>query len=387
MKKHLKYFLTENFDVIGLVFPVLSALSWFKFKSNICFILAAIGVILYFILGVPMKKMANRIRKDIKYDEFGRLKGMEDYNDLSRTERKKMAIQSMKDDDRILKKAEIEKLTKPGSEAPDEDLEKLIGMDNVKEQIRIMRARMMFEQEMNPQTKKQKKGRVVYLTNGAMSGRHMVFTGPPGTGKTTVARIITGYLYQFGYIQENKCVEVDGNFLKSPINTGRKTELVIQHSYGGVLFIDEAYILINNGDEAIATLLKQMEDNRDRFILIVAGYTKEMNRFLAMNPGFKSRFQEFIDFPNYSPKELFQIFKSMAATAKPTAYEVDDDVYTPLKTLLIKEARLPSYANARTVRSILDKSIGNHALNWDRGKVERDRLKTISPDDIPVSMQ
>ena len=143
-----------------------------------------------------------------------------------------------------------------------------------------MVARLQFESRSNTN----KKGKMKTQQQNGMSGRHMVFYGAPGTGKTTVARILTGFLYQYGYIKENKCVEVDGNFLKAGADTALKTELVIRQAYNGVLFVDEAYSLMDSmdgsGREAIATLIKQMEDNRDRFILILAGYTDEMKYLL-----------------------------------------------------------------------------------------------------------
>lgn len=145
---------------------------------------------------------------------------------------------------------------------------------------------MKFEQETRK--KKYDKKKRQYGTNG----RHYVFYGSAGTGKTTVARIITGFLYKYGYIKENKCIEIDGNFLKARDMSDTKTKLLIQQAYGGVLFIDEAYAILDGsaeyGNAVIATLIKEMEDNRDKFTVILAGYKNDMKGLLDSNEALKA---------------------------------------------------------------------------------------------------
>jgi SpoVK/Ycf46/Vps4 family AAA+-type ATPase len=156
---------------------------------------------------------------------------------------------------------------------------------------------------------------------------HMVFSGNPGTGKTSVARIIAQVYGCLGLLKGGQLIEVDrsglvGNFVGQ---TATKTKKVIETATGGVLFIDEAYALTNNSDdkdfghEAIETLLKAMEDHRDELVVIVAGYTNKMDAFLASNPGLLSRFPRVISFPDYSRDELFEIF---ARTANQNKYFV-----------------------------------------------------------------
>lgn len=144
----------------------------------------------------------------------------------------------------------------------------------------------------------------------------MVFIGSSGTGKTTAARIIAGFLYKYGFIKENKCLETDGNFLKvsTAADTAAKTEMVLREAQGGVLFIDEAYALAMDasGEAATATLMKCMEDDRGRVVVILAGYTDEMAKLISSNPGFASRFRDYIEFPDYTDQELCEIFQLMA---------------------------------------------------------------------------
>lgn len=190
------------------------------------------------------------------------------------------------------------------------------------------------------------------------------------THNTTIARILTSFLYKYGYIKENKCLEIDGNFLKAGTESAIKTEMILRHAYGGVLFIDEAYALMdssdNSGEQVIATLIKQMEDQRGKFILILAGYTNEMRQLIDMNPGFESRIKEYLHFPDYTADEMRDILKYMA---KKNNFTVDESAFRNYDTIVARERGLKSFGNARTVRNILDKAIDKHSLNIATGKL------------------
>ena len=233
----------------------------------------------------PLHEMRIFYRSKAEYDEFGRSKSKGSYERLSKKERDAIDLQTTADMERIVSSEVLKKITKEGSKNPDSDMNELIGLQPVKDKMHEMVARMEFEAEdAKDKKKKKKKKNATTLEETSFSGRHMVFTGSPGTGKTTIARIMTGFLYKYGYIKENKCVEVDGNFLKAGEYTEQKVKLVVQRAFGGVLFIDEAYALMYGAGaaDAIATLIKQMEDNRGRFIVILAGYTNEMRELLYM---------------------------------------------------------------------------------------------------------
>lgn len=235
----------------------------------------------------------------------------------------------------------------------EEELEQLIGLSSVKRMIRKIKAYA-------------KKNVGSYGFN-----LHMCFQGNPGTGKTEVARILSRILYSAGVLPEAKLVETDSTGLLGRFvgETGPKTQRKIQEAMGGVLFIDEAYALCagstvsgasrNYGDEAIAVLLKEMEDHRGQFCVVLAGYKNEMEKMLNMNPGFKSRIQFSIDFPDYSREELGQIATSFLTAKK---YGIADDALDRLLDVAEYYRQRPNFANARTIRSIVDQVILNQNL-------------------------
>lgn len=224
-------------------------------------------------------------------------------------------------------------------------LGELIGLSGIKESIRKIKA---------------------YALNNKDSedlNIHMCFLGNPGSGKTEVARYIAGILYENKILPTNKVIEVDRSGLVSQYfgATAEKTSRVISRAMGGVLFIDEAYALGNNADvgtdygkEAIDTLVKAMEDYRGKFCVILAGYKNEMLQMLSTNPGFKSRIQFMLDFPNYSRDELKSITELML---KNRHYTIGDTALSRILDITDIKRKDPNFANAREIRNILDQVI------------------------------
>lgn len=197
---------------------------------------------------------------------------------------------------------------------------------------------------------------------------HMVFSGNPGTGKTTVARMMGKIYRKLGVLSKGHLTEVDRSGLVSGYvgQTAIKTKKVIDSALGGVLFIDEAYTLTAStgsndfGIEAVNTLLKAMEDNRDDFVVIVAGYPELMQDFLDSNPGLRSRFNKKILFEDYTAEELVDIFSGICGKS---FYEVTDDAYACVQEFFTKrcEQKLPGFANGRDVRNFFEKTLTNQA--------------------------
>ena len=234
----------------------------------------------------------------------------------------------------------------------EEELEQLIGLKSIKKTIRKIKA----------YAKKNKDNSSLNL--------HMCFYGNPGTGKTEVARILSRILYDAGVLSEAKVVETDafGLIGKYVGETGPKTKAKIEDAMGGVLFIDEAYALVssrensNYGDEAIAVLLKEMEDKRGKFCTILAGYKNEMQNLIAKNPGFDSRLQFKLDFPDYTREELADIALMMA---KKQGYDIETNALSRMLDITDYERNKPNYANARNIRNILDQVILNQNLRTE----------------------
>lgn len=218
---------------------------------------------------------------------------------------------------------------------------------------------------------------------------HMCFYGNPGTGKTEVARIMSRILFESGVLAEAKLVETDARGLigKFVGETAPKTEAKIKDAMGGVLFIDEAYSLSDGlgadgkstsyGDEAIATLLKEMEDKRGKFCVVLAGYKEEMQNMLSVNPGFESRIQFTLDFPDYTREELAEIATVFLEKKK---YSIKNDALERVLDVTEWYRERPNFANARTIRNILDQVIMNQNLRVDESDGEVDEYLIIKDD-------
>ena len=218
--------------------------------------------------------------------------------------------------------------------------------------------------------------------------RHLVFTGNPGTGKTTVARLVSGIYRALGLLSQGQLVEVDRSELVAGYlgQTAMKTQEVVTSAIGGVLFIDEAYSLAGDqyGTEAVDTLVKEMEDQRDDLVIIVAGYPVPMQFFIAQNPGLASRFRTTIDFVDYTDDELVAIFRSIATGAD---YDVSDAVEARFLELLADQARDASFGNGRYARNVFEAAVGHQA--WRLREIDEptvEQLRSLEPEDLNATL-
>jgi probable Rubsico expression protein CbbX len=218
---------------------------------------------------------------------------------------------------------------------------------------------------------------------------HMSFTGNPGTGKTTVALRMAEILHRLGYVERPKVTSVTRDDLVGQYvgHTAPKTKEVLKRAQGGVLFIDEAYYLHrpenerDYGQEAIEILLQVMEAERDRLVVILAGYKDRMEDFFRSNPGMGSRVAHHIDFPDYTPQELMAIARLMLSQRE---YELDGDGEAALWSYVERRMRQPRFANARSIRNAIDRARLRQAgrLFERPGPLSREDLVTIAADDI-----
>lgn len=255
-----------------------------------------------------------------------------------------------------------------------EDLNSLIGLDNIKESLKELVSFMQF------------KNKTKDSLNIKNTNLHMVFLGNPGTGKTTVARMVSGILYNLKYIKQNKLIEVSAKDLIGQYvgQTAPKTMSVVEKALGGVLFIDEAYSLASSSsgnsfnEECVSTLIQAMENYRNDFVVIFAGYKKEMDAFLKSNSGIISRIGYTLDFKDYTIDELVLILKSMF---KKSGFLVEKNAIIKAKKIIEDFAQTENFGNARFVRNLYEKTIIKHAKNT-KNTTSKKALKTITTEDL-----
>lgn len=267
---------------------------------------------------------------------------------------------------------------KKPNKLPMEELSSLIGLKSVKEEIESLYNYIKIQK--------------IRIEKGIKSpplSYHCVFTGNPGTGKTTVARIVAQIYKELGILKKGHLVETDRSGLVAEYvgQTAIKTNSIIDKAIDGVLFIDEAYSLSEGGQgdfgkEAISTLIKRMEDDRERLVVILAGYSSNMDDFINTNPGLQSRFSRYIDFPDYSEEELLQIFLQ---NAKKGDYVLDENALTLLRGVLHDAIvhKDKNFGNARYVRNLFEKCIQNQANRLSEEKiVDKEKLCLLTAKDI-----
>jgi len=292
--------------------------------------------------------------------------------------------QTAKQDEDNKEKPDSVVVNEPLEGDPYQELDDLIGLGAVKDEVKSLANFVKLQKQR--QDKGLKTPKLSY---------HLVFTGSPGTGKTTVARIVARIYKDLGILKKGHTVETDRSGLVANYvgQTATKTNAVVDSALNGVLFIDEAYALVpenasqDYGQEAISTLLKRMEDDRDKLVVIIAGYTNEMKRFIDSNPGLQSRFNRYINFPDYTAGELTDIFKMYM---KKNQYTLESEAEEMLRERLTYavDHKDRNFGNARYVRNIFEKAIQAQAnrLSGRKGLNER-QLTEITVEDLDVAFK
>lgn len=251
------------------------------------------------------------------------------------------------------------------------ELNSLVGLNDIKKQIDNLIHLLRFNKKVNIDMSK--------------NNLHMVFTGNPGTGKTTVARIISDILYNLGYIKQNKLVEVSAKDLVADYvgQTSGKTFRVLKSAFGGVLFIDEAYSILSSGTssfgaECIATIIKMMEDHKDELVIIFAGYEKEMQEFIRANPGLKSRIGYEIKFNDYNVDELIEIFEILLNNNN---LKIEENAKELVREVIFESAKIENFGNGRYINNLFQNIVIEHAKNTSQTD-DVEKLYTITVSDV-----
>merc|ERR1712224_893550 len=277
----------------------------------------------------------------------------------------------------------------PTVEAALEQLNNIIGMAGVKEHVVSLRAQLQLNKE------RKEAGLVAGASTDSL---HMIFTGNPGTGKTTVARIVAELLKAMGILQRGHMVETGRSGLVAGYSgqTALKTKGVVESALGGILFVDEAYALVNTdkdafGKEALDTLIKMVEDHRDNLVVILAGYSGDMKDMVAQNPGVRSRFPTQIDFEDYSAHELYdiaeQMIKKVGLSIAPAAAGPEGLLFKRCEQIHQNKGR--QNGNGRDVRNLVEQAKRQQALRLLKidGKKTPEQLMSLEAADFDIEIK
>lgn len=254
------------------------------------------------------------------------------------------------------------------------ELNEMIGLGKIKKQINNLVSLLKFNKRANIDISK--------------FNLHMVFTGNPGTGKTTVARLLSDILYNLGYTKKNKLVEVSAKDLIAEYvgQTAGKTYNVLKSAFGGVLFIDEAYSIVESGSnssfasDCMTTILRVLEDQKDNLIVIFAGYEKQMENFIKFNPGLKSRIGYTIKFDDYTSQELLDIFKQLV---EKNNLKITDEALKKVEDIIEISKKVEDFGNARYINQIYQDILIEHSRNVENIE-DNENLMVITEDDIDI---
>lgn len=328
-------------------------------ESGVILVVCAIAGVVF--IKIP-KNMRQEARQSLSSDKYGnRTVG---YKNLSKDEKRNVDVMLAAQDERLLPESEFKTMVKQGAKNPEKELEELVGLSTVKQRVKELQALADYSQNNQ--------------------GRHMCFLGNPGTGKTTVGRIITGFLYKTKYIKNNVMIYTDAANIVASGGPAAKLRLILQRSHGKVLFIDEAYAFANSaaGYEALTLLLNEMENHRDSLTVILAGYKHEMKQLFNLNSGLNSRFSSFLFFEDYTHEEMLEILLRIAAKDN---FTISAKAQEEFVNLFIWQKLQSSFANARTVRTMYEDAKLKHFYRLKTKEISAEYKYVLLPEDI-VSM-
>lgn len=356
--------------VLFFIIPIIgwSSLIWLSINdyhfTQLTYILA--GVI-GFVFWIGCFVLRSFLRKERLEQATRQLKsGKHKY--LTKQQRDTAAQMQLLKNESLLSDAEFKSIVKKGSKHPEEDLNDLIGLTKVKQEV--LRFKSQIKDKKHP-----------------INNMHMCFLGNPGTGKTTIAGILTGFFYQYKYIKRNEYIYVDGNFFKSGEDPIARTKILLARAKGKILFIDEAYSLVQGnyglGQQLLSTILNEMENERTNMIVILAGYKKEMKELFNSNSGLASRIKNYFMFEDYTIEEMQRIFINLIYAENMV---VNLEALEKLEKILLSKKKNSNFANARTVRNLAEKAITEHFYNLDVGNISNDNKYRLVAEDIVNDM-